>query len=100
MLFRKVNRENVVVMAVRNSRQTSPKAAAQASKVLSNPSSTKAEKGAAASALSQAAGSKGQTGPKAAAQASAVLSNPKSTKAEKASAASTLAQTPKSTKKK
>lgn len=36
-----------------NTRQTSPKAAKAASKVLSNPKSTKAEKTAAASALSQ-----------------------------------------------
>lgn len=37
----------------KNSRQTSSKAATAASKVLRNPSSTKAEKTAAASALSQ-----------------------------------------------
>jgi hypothetical protein len=37
----------------RNTRQTGPKAASAASKVLSNPKSTKAEKTAAASALSQ-----------------------------------------------
>ncbi|MCY3586645.1 MAG: hypothetical protein OXG57_02720 [Acidimicrobiaceae bacterium] len=36
-----------------NKRQTGRKAASQASKVLSNPKSTKAEKAAAASALSQ-----------------------------------------------
>lgn len=38
----------------KNERQTGSKAASAASKVLSNPSSTKAEKTAAASALSQA----------------------------------------------
>ena len=38
----------------RNSRQTGAKAAKAASKVLSNPRSTKTEKSAAASALSQA----------------------------------------------
>ena len=38
----------------RNTRQTGTKAASAASKVLSNPKSTKAEKSAAASALSQA----------------------------------------------
>ncbi len=36
-----------------NRRQTGPKAASAASKVLANPKSTKAEKSAAASALSQ-----------------------------------------------
>ena len=40
-------------MAGRNTRQTSAKAAQAASKVLSNPKSSKAEKSAAASALSQ-----------------------------------------------
>jgi hypothetical protein len=38
---------------VRNTRETGPKAATAASKVLSNPKSTKTEKTAAASALSQ-----------------------------------------------
>ena len=37
----------------KNTRQTSAKVASQASKVLSNPGSTKAEKAAAASALAQ-----------------------------------------------
>ena len=87
-------------MATPNKRQTGPKSASQASKVLSDPKSTKAEKAAAASALSQAPNSHGQTGSKAASQASKVLSSPKSTKAEKAAAASTLAQTPKGAKKK
>lgn len=41
-------------MAPRNTRQTSSKAASAAGKVLANPKSTKAEKSAAASALSQA----------------------------------------------
>ena len=40
-------------MASRNTRQTGYKAASNASRVLSNPKSTKAEKSAAASALSQ-----------------------------------------------
>jgi hypothetical protein len=44
--------QEVIFMAM-NRRQTGAKAASQASKVLSNPKSTKAEKGAAASALSQ-----------------------------------------------
>jgi hypothetical protein len=43
----------------RNTRQTGKKAASQAGKVLSNPGSTKAEKAAAASALSQAPRKKG-----------------------------------------
>jgi hypothetical protein len=42
----------------KNTRQTSTKAATAASKVLSNPTSTKAEKTAAASALSQTPKSK------------------------------------------
>lgn len=37
----------------RNTRQTGPRAASAAAKVLANPKSTKAEKSAAASALSQ-----------------------------------------------
>lgn len=44
--------------ANRNTRQTGTKAASAAGKVLSNPASTKAEKAAAASALSQAPKSK------------------------------------------
>jgi hypothetical protein len=40
-------------MAKRNTKQTGKKAASAASKVLSNPKSTKTEKSAAASALSQ-----------------------------------------------
>jgi hypothetical protein len=40
-------------MAPRNTRQTGSKAASNASRVLSNPKSSKAEKSAAASALSQ-----------------------------------------------
>lgn len=77
-----------------NRGQTGPNAASKASKVLSNPKSTAAEKSAAASALSQAPSSKGQTGPKAASNAGKVLGDPSSTKAEKSAAASTLAQTP------
>jgi hypothetical protein len=46
--------EEVMRMATRNTRQTGTKAASAAGKVLANPSSTKAEKAAAASALSQA----------------------------------------------
>lgn len=43
-----------------NSRQTGPKAASAAGKVLSNPKSSKADKTAAASALSQAPKHKGK----------------------------------------
>jgi len=81
-------------MAASNPRQTSPKAASQAAKVLSDRSSTKAEKTAAASALAQTASKAGQTSPKAASQAAKVLSDRSSTKAEKTAAASTLVQTP------
>jgi len=87
-------------MAAPNNRRTSPSTATKASKVLADHNSTKAEKAAAGSALSQAGGSKGQTSKQAAAQASTVLANSKSTKAEKAAAASTLAQTPKRANKK
>jgi hypothetical protein len=47
--------QEVREMAGRNTRQTSAKVAKAASKVLSNPKSSKAAKSAAASALSQAA---------------------------------------------
>ena len=40
----------------KNSKQTSPRVATQASKILSNPKSTKAEKSVAASDLAQAGG--------------------------------------------
>jgi len=81
-----------------NRRQTGPKAASDAGKVLANPKSTPTEKAAAASALSQAPSSKGQTGPQAALKAAKVLADSSSTKAEKSAAASTLAQTPAKTK--
>jgi len=42
----------------KNAKQTSPKVAAQASKILRDPKSTKAEKSVAASDLSQASGKK------------------------------------------
>jgi len=42
----------------KNAKQTSPKVAAQAAKILRNPKSTKAEKSVAASDLSQASGKK------------------------------------------
>lgn len=66
-------------------------AAAAASKVLRSKSATKAEKSAAASALTQV-GSKEVTGKKAATAASKVLANPKASKAAKSAAASALTQ--------
>lgn len=48
----KCNQEGVIIVA-KNSKQTGKKAASNASKVLANPKSTKAEKSAAASALAQ-----------------------------------------------
>ena len=48
----KVVEEGVIIVA-KNSKQTGKKAASNASKVLANPKSTKAEKSAAASALAQ-----------------------------------------------
>jgi hypothetical protein len=74
------------------SRQTSKTVASQAAKVLSNPTSTKAERSAAASALTQHKAAQEATSARAASAASAVLRNPQSTVAEKAAAASTLSQ--------
>ncbi|WP_439678457.1 hypothetical protein [Embleya sp. MST-111070] len=84
----------------KNSRQTGAKAASNAGKTLNSPNATKAEKSAAASALSQTPKSTGQTGAKAASSASKTLSSPKATKAEKSAAASALSQTPSRPKKK
>jgi len=92
--------KDVVSVASKNNKQTGAKAASQAAKVLSAPGSTKAEKSAAGSALSQVPNSKGQTSPKSASKAGKVLGSPASTKAEKTAAASALAQTPKGGKKK
>ncbi|MET8054152.1 hypothetical protein ABZU75_41920 [Streptosporangium sp. NPDC005286] len=84
----------------KNPRQTGAKAASVAAKTLTGANATKAEKSAAASALSQAPKSTGQTGAKAASAACKTLANPNATKAEKAAAASALAQTPVRPKKK
>ena len=77
----------------KNSRQTSPRAASAAGKTLANPSSTKAERSAAASALAQT-GTRDQTGSRAASAAGKTLANPSSTKTERSAAASALSQAP------
>ncbi len=76
---------------------TSPAAASKAGKVLNNPKSTKPEKTAAASALSQKPNqgqqtNKEVTSPKAASKAGEVLGNPKTSQAAKTAAASALTQ--------
>lgn len=82
----------------KNRRQTSKRAASAAGKTLANPRSTKAERSAAASALTQT-GSREQTGSRAASAASRTLANPRSTKVERSAAASALSQTPSRKKK-
>ena len=74
------------------SRETSKRVASAASKVLSNPASTAAEKSAAASALTQYRSQVEATQAAAASKASEVLRDPSSTRAEKAAAASALSQ--------
>ncbi len=71
---------------------TGVNAAAAAAHVLADPAATKAEKKAAASALTQAHNANETTGKKAATAASQVLADPKSSKAAKTAAASALAQ--------
>lgn len=71
---------------------TSPKAAKAASRVLDNPSSGKAAKTAAGSALTQSKAPGETTSPKAAKAASKVLQDGRSSKASKTAAASALAQ--------
>ena len=73
-------------------RQTGKSVASKASKVLSDPRSTAAERSAAASALTQYKSAKEATGANAASRASEVLRDLKSTPAEKSAAASTLSQ--------
>lgn len=73
-------------------RQTSKTVASKASKVLSDPKSTAAEKTAAASALTQYKAAKEETSARAASKASEVLRDPSATAAEKSAAASTLSQ--------
>jgi hypothetical protein len=74
------------------SRETSKRVASIASKVLSDPTSTAAEKSAAASALTQYKSQVEITQAKAASRASQVLRDATSTRAERSAAASTLAQ--------
>jgi len=74
------------------SRQTSKGVASQASKVLRDPSSSAAERSAAASALTQFKSQQEATSAGAASRASAVLRDPSSSKTERAAAASTLSQ--------
>lgn len=73
-------------------RQTSTRVASQAARVLGDSSSTKAERSAAGSALTQFKAQHEATSAKAASAASAVLRDPTSTTAERAAAASTLSQ--------
>lgn len=73
-------------------RQTSKSAASRAAKVLSDPSSTAAERSAAASALTQHRAASEVTSARAASRASAVLRDPNSTPSERSAAASTLSQ--------
>lgn len=81
---------------IKNSGTTGSRAASAAGKTLASPSATKAERSAAASALSQTppAGSARQTGPKAATAAGQTLNSRGATKAERSAAASALSQTP------
>jgi hypothetical protein len=73
-------------------RQTSKGVASRASKVLSDPKSSAAEKSAAASALTQYKTASEETSARAASKASAVLRDPSATAAERSAAASTLSQ--------
>ena len=71
---------------------TGKKAAVAASKVMSDPKSSKAAKTAAASALTQSRSKSEKTGKVAASAAGKVLNDPKSSKAAKTAAASALTQ--------
>ncbi len=75
-----------------SSRETSKRVASSAGKVLSDPTSTAAEKSAAASALTQYKSQVEITHAATASRASEVLRDPSSSRAEKAAAASALAQ--------
>jgi hypothetical protein len=75
------------------SEKTGSGAASAAGKTLASKNATKAQKSAAASALTQV-GSNEQTSAKAASKAGKVLASPKSSKAAKSAAASTLTQRP------
>lgn len=78
----------------KNKEVTGKKAASAAGKVLSNPKSTKAEKSAAASVLSQVNAPTKVTSSKAASLASKTLSSNSSGKSAKSAAASALTQRP------
>ena len=78
---------------------TGKAAASAAARVLADPASSRSEKKAAASALTQAHSAEA-TGTKAASAASKVLRNPKSSKDAKTAAASALTQKAKAKKKK
>lgn len=73
---------------------TGSRVATAASKVLSDPRSTAAEKSAAASALTQVRAKNEETRARAASAAGKVLSDPTSTAREKSAAASALTQAP------
>jgi hypothetical protein len=72
---------------------TSPKAAKAASRVLDNPSSSKASKTAAGSALTQSKAPRETTSSRAASAASKVLRDGRTSKDSKSAAGSALAQT-------
>lgn len=77
----------------RNARQTGPRAASSAGRVLQSSSSTKAQRSAAGSTLAQR-GTRDQTGRAAASAASRTLRSSSSTAAQRSAAASALSQTP------
>ena len=78
----------------RNLRRTGAVAASDAAPVLSDPTATRDERSAAASALSQAANRARETRVRAASEAGRVLRDPAATGGERSAAASELAQTP------
>lgn len=75
-----------------SSRETSRRVASRAGKVLADPTSSSAEKTAAASALTQYKSEQEVSGKAAASRASEVLKDPNATPDEKSTAASTLSQ--------
>ena len=85
-------REVLKTLGAYMSRETSKGAAARASQVLRNPSSTTEQKSAAASALTQRKSQLEVTSAAAATKASDVLRDPFASKAAKSAAASALSQ--------
>jgi hypothetical protein len=81
-------------MAKQRNETTGPRAATAASRVLSDPRSTAAERSAAASALTQVRAQQEQTRAAAASAAGRVLADPTSTARERSAAASALTQAP------